>query len=78
MRGLIAQHASDDWINGVKTETIVSYLDRLYNAKNEAEKRIDALSSAKGHDPQTPSSQTLVLPNKLALRDVLRDSSSLV
>ncbi|CAE6479330.1 unnamed protein product [Rhizoctonia solani] len=77
-RDLLAQHASDDWINGVKTETIVSYLDRLYNAKNEAEKRIDALSGAKGHDPQTPSSQTLVLPNKLTLRDVLRDSSSLL
>ncbi|CAE6417308.1 unnamed protein product [Rhizoctonia solani] len=77
-RDLLAQHASDDWINGVKTETIVSYLDRLYNAKNEAEKRIERLSGAKVHDPPTPSAQTLPLPNKLILRDVLRDSSSLL
>ncbi|KAJ1301386.1 hypothetical protein OPQ81_008648 [Rhizoctonia solani] len=77
-RDLLAQHASDDWINGVKTETIVSYLDRLYNAKNEAEKRIEVLSGAKGHDSQTPSTHTLTLPNKLTLRDVLRDSSSLL
>ncbi|KAG8688764.1 Intermediate filament protein, partial [Ceratobasidium sp. 423] len=77
-RDLLAQHASDDWINGVKTETIVSYLDRLYNAKNEAEKRIEVLSGAKANDPQTPSTQTLALPNKLTLRDVLRDSSSLL
>ncbi|CAE7148786.1 unnamed protein product, partial [Rhizoctonia solani] len=77
-RDLLAQHASDDWINGVKTETIVSYLDRLYNAKNEAEKRIEVLSGAKAHDPQTASTQLLALPNKPTLRDVLRDSSSLL
>ncbi|CEL56796.1 Sorting nexin-12 OS=Schizosaccharomyces pombe (strain 972 / ATCC 24843) GN=snx12 PE=3 SV=1 [Rhizoctonia solani AG-1 IB] len=77
-RDLLAQHASDDWIDGVKTETIVSYLDRLYNAKNEAEKRIEVLSGAKTNEPQTPSTQTLALPNKLVLRDILRDSSSLL
>ncbi|GAB1527358.1 tRNA (guanine-N(7)-)-methyltransferase (tRNA(m7G46)-methyltransferase) [Rhizoctonia solani] len=77
-RDLLAQHASDDWINGVKTETIVSYLDRLYNAKNEAEKRIEVLSGAKTNDSQTSSTHTLAPPNKLTLRDVLRDSSSLL
>ncbi|KAF8755915.1 Sorting nexin C terminal [Rhizoctonia solani] len=77
-RDLLAQHASDDWINGVKTETIVSYLDRLYNAKNEAEKRIEVLSGAKTNDSQTSSTHTLAPPNKLTLRDILRDSSSLL
>ncbi|KAG8768998.1 Intermediate filament protein [Ceratobasidium sp. 428] len=81
-RDLLAQHASDDWINGERTEDIVAYLDRLYNAKNKAEKRIDALSGSKMTGPRSPSSLSTPLPlatsNKLTLRDVLRDSSSLL
>ncbi|KAG9125011.1 Intermediate filament protein [Ceratobasidium sp. 392] len=81
-RDLLAQHASDDWINGEKTEDIVAYLDRLYNAKNKVEKRIDALSGSKVTGPRSPSSSSTLLPtvasNKLTLRDVLRDSSSLL
>ncbi|KAG8733699.1 Intermediate filament protein [Ceratobasidium sp. 414] len=81
-RDLLAQHASDDWINGEKTEDIVAYLDRLYNAKNKAEKRIDALSGSKMTGPRSQSGSSTPLPivtsNKLTLRDVLRDSSSLL
>ncbi|QRV97765.1 sorting nexin-12 [Ceratobasidium sp. AG-Ba] len=79
-RDLLAQHASDDWINGEKTEDIVAYLDRLYTAKNKAEKRIDVLSGSKMTIPRSPSSSSLPLPpsSKLTLRDVLRDSSSLL
>ncbi|KAG9080530.1 Intermediate filament protein, partial [Ceratobasidium sp. 370] len=81
-RDLLAQHASDDWINGEKTEDIVAYLDRLYNARNKAEKRIDALSGSKMTGPRSPSGSSTPLPivtsNKLTLRDVLRDSSSLL
>jgi sorting nexin-25 len=81
-RACIAQHASDDWINGEKTEDVVAYLDRLYNAKNKAEKRIDVLSGSKMVEPRSLSGLSLPLPlsttNKLTLRDVLRDSSSLL
>lgn len=42
-RILLANHEHEDWINGEKTEDIVAYLDRLYNAKKKVEKRITLL-----------------------------------
>ena len=38
-----ADHANEDWINGEKTEDVVSFLDRLYTAKRKAEARIVVL-----------------------------------
>lgn len=54
----------------------------MYNAKNKAEKRIEVLSGAKGNQSLSPPNQSTPLPllpsNKLTVRDVLRDSSSLL
>jgi hypothetical protein len=38
-----ADHQKDDWINGVRTEDVVAFLDRLYTAKRKAEQRITTL-----------------------------------
>jgi hypothetical protein len=38
-----ADHAKDDWINGEKTEDVVSFLDRLFTARRKVEERIVAL-----------------------------------
>lgn len=38
-----ASHEKDDWIDGEKTEDVVSYLDRLYTAKKKVEQRIVVL-----------------------------------
>jgi sorting nexin-25 len=40
---LEATHQKDDWINGVRTEDVVAFLDRLYTAKRKAEQRITTL-----------------------------------
>lgn len=40
---LEAAHQKDDWIDGVRTEDVVAFLDRLYTAKRKAEQRITAL-----------------------------------
>lgn len=40
---LEAAHQKDDWINGVRTEDVVAFLDRLYTAKRKAEQRITTL-----------------------------------
>lgn len=42
-RSCIADHANEDWIDGEKTEDVVSFLDRLYTAKRKAEERIIVL-----------------------------------
>ena len=38
-----ANHEKEDWIDGEKTEDVVSYLDRLYTAKKKVEHRIVVL-----------------------------------
>ncbi len=38
-----ADHQKEDWINGVRTEDVVAFLDRLYTAKRKAEHRITTL-----------------------------------
>jgi sorting nexin-25 len=40
---LVASHEKEDWINGEKTEDVVAFLDRLYTAKRQVEKRIVVL-----------------------------------
>jgi sorting nexin-25 len=39
----VADHAKEDWINGEKTEDVVSFLDRLFTARRKVEERIVAL-----------------------------------
>jgi sorting nexin-25 len=40
---VLADHAKDDWIDGQKTEDVVSFLDRLFTARRKVEERIVAL-----------------------------------
>jgi sorting nexin-25 len=40
---VIANHENEEWINGQKTEDIISFLDRLYTARRKVEKRISVL-----------------------------------
>jgi sorting nexin-25 len=40
---LEAAHQKEDWINGVRTEDVVAFLDRLYTARRKAEQRISTL-----------------------------------
>jgi hypothetical protein len=39
----LANHEKEDWINGEKTEDVVAFLDRLYTAKRQVERRIVSL-----------------------------------
>ncbi|KAG6817922.1 hypothetical protein H0H87_012390 [Tephrocybe sp. NHM501043] len=75
-RLLLANHEKDDWINGEKTEDVVAFLDRLYTAKRKVEERIVVLGGDDDHDPQI-SFQEATQKSGLALRDVLRNPSSL-
>jgi sorting nexin-25 len=43
-----AGHAKEDWINGEKTEVVVSFLDRLYTAKRKVDERIAVLGGGEG------------------------------
>ncbi|KAG8935713.1 Intermediate filament protein [Tulasnella sp. 418] len=77
-RLLLANHEKEEWINGEKASDIVTYLDRLYNAKREVEKRIGVL----GGRPEESTSQQSVFhersaSQKLTLRDVLSNPGSL-
>ncbi|KAG6907271.1 hypothetical protein DXG01_009645 [Tephrocybe rancida] len=72
----IANHEKDDWINGEKTEDVVAFLDRLYTAKRRVEERIVVLGGDDDHNPRM-SYQETAQKSGLALRDVLRDPSSL-
>ena len=86
-----ANHEKDDWIDGEKTEDVVSYLDRLYTAKKKVEQRIVVLG---GEDDsvrmrtlfkwpgltdisQKPVQSEMSAANRLSLRDVLTTPTSL-
>ncbi|KAF8078953.1 PhoX domain-containing protein [Lyophyllum atratum] len=75
-RSLLANHDKEDWINGEKTEDVVAFLDRLYTAKRKVEERIVVLGGDDDHEPQS-SYQEATQKSGLALRDVLRNPSSL-
>jgi len=86
-----ANHEKDDWIDGEKTEDVVSYLDRLYTAKKKVEQRIVVLGGE--DDPvrmaktfkdltltgtlQKPIQSETPTTNGLSLRDVLTTPTSL-
>ncbi|KAG6865774.1 hypothetical protein C0991_011971 [Blastosporella zonata] len=74
-RLLLANHEKDEWINGEKTEDVVAFLDRLYTAKRRVEERIVVLGGD-DHDHRI-SYQETTQKTGLALRDVLRNPSSL-
>ncbi|KAF5385030.1 hypothetical protein D9615_001235 [Tricholomella constricta] len=75
-RILLANHDKEDWINGEKTEDVVAFLDRLYTAKRRVEERIVLLGGDDDHNPRA-SYQESTQKSGLALRDVLRNPSSL-
>jgi len=54
----LANHEKDDWIDGEKTEDVVSYLDRLYTAKKKVEQRIVVLG---GEDDSVRMRETFKL-----------------
>ncbi|KAF8587012.1 hypothetical protein K439DRAFT_1631139 [Ramaria rubella] len=78
-RALLANHEKDDWIDGEKTEDIVAYLDRLYTAKRNVEKRIGVLGGVDDsrHSVYRDSSPSSGAASRLTLRDVLINPSSL-
>nr|VWO98479.1 Glucanase (EC [Ganoderma boninense] len=71
----VANNANSDWINGEKTENIVAFLDRLYTAKRNVEKRIAALGG-EADSRQTIYQEATNAPS-LTLRDTLTNPSSL-
>ncbi|KAJ7751186.1 PhoX domain-containing protein [Mycena maculata] len=72
----LANHEKEDWINGVKTEDVVAFLDRLYTAKRKVEERIVVLGG--GDDSLRQSSYQEPGPKSgVTLRDVLQNPSSL-
>jgi len=73
-RALLADHQKDDWINGVRTEDVVAFLDRLYTAKRRAELRITTLG---GYDESKRPATDTILASHLTLRDILANPSSL-
>ncbi|KAH9932024.1 PhoX domain-containing protein [Epithele typhae] len=74
-RTLLANNANSDWINGEKTEDIVAFLDRLYTAKRQVEKRIVVLGGEA--DSRQTIYQETPTNSSLSLRDVLTNPSSL-
>ncbi|KAI0001884.1 hypothetical protein BJV77DRAFT_970081 [Russula vinacea] len=73
-RSLLAAHQKDDWINGVRTEDVVAFLDRLYTAKRKAEQRITTLG---GYDESKRPAADTITASHLTLRDILGNPSSL-
>jgi sorting nexin-25 len=85
-RILLANHEKEDWIAGDKTEDLVSYLQRLYTAKNRVEERIALLSgggldvviAVVGSTPPVIMEHTSETnPLRHTLRDILSDPDSL-